>query len=104
METHFPFTDQSESADRRHQLVSDLKVVIRDIEALTKSTAGQLTDKASTELNSILVRARELCANMEIRAADSLRQADQVIRQHPYQTMGIAFAAGALIGVLVTRR
>jgi ElaB/YqjD/DUF883 family membrane-anchored ribosome-binding protein len=104
METHFPFTDQSESLERRDQLLFDLKVVVRDIEELLKSTAGQLSEKASAELKSVLGRAKELCTQLEHRAALTFRQADQVIRQHPYQTIGVAFAVGALIGVLVNRR
>jgi len=104
METHFPFVDQSDSVERRDQLLSDLKVVVRDIEELLKSTAGQLSEKVTTELDSILNRSKQLCARLESRAALGLRQADQVIREHPYQTIGIAFAVGALIGVLANRR
>jgi ElaB/YqjD/DUF883 family membrane-anchored ribosome-binding protein len=104
METHFPFADQSESLQRRDQLLADLRIVVRDIEELFKSTAGQLSEKASTELKSILNRAKQLCAQLESRAALTFRQADQVIREHPYQTIGVAFAVGALIGVLVNRR
>jgi ElaB/YqjD/DUF883 family membrane-anchored ribosome-binding protein len=104
METHFPFTDHNDVLDRRDYLLSDLKVVVRDIEELMKSTAGQLSEKATEELKSILNRARELCAQLENRALMSLRQADQVVREYPYQTMGVAFAVGALIGVLVNRK
>jgi ElaB/YqjD/DUF883 family membrane-anchored ribosome-binding protein len=104
METHFPFVDQNDSVERRDQLLSDLKVVVRDIEELLKSTAGQLSEKVATELDSILKRSKQLCAQLESRAALGIRQADQVIREHPYQTIGVAFAVGALIGVLVNRR
>jgi ElaB/YqjD/DUF883 family membrane-anchored ribosome-binding protein len=104
METHFPFADQTDSVARRDQLLADLRVVVRDIEELLRSTAGQLSEKATTELKSILGRAKQLCAQLENRTIASLRQADQVIREHPYQTMGVAFAVGALVGVLVTRK
>ena len=29
---------------------------------------------------------------------------DKVIREHPYQSIGVAFGIGVLIGVLVTRK
>src|SRR5215203_3164922 len=99
METHFPFTDQSESALRRDLLQADLKVVVHDIEALLKTAAGQLNEKATAELSGILQRARKLGSQLESRAASSLRQADYVIREHPYHSIGVAFAFGALVGV-----
>ena len=34
----------------------------------------------------------------------SARAADRVIRDHPYQTVGIAFGVGLLVGVLVNRK
>jgi ElaB/YqjD/DUF883 family membrane-anchored ribosome-binding protein len=38
------------------------------------------------------------------RAADYARVTDQKIRDNPYQSIGIAFGIGLLIGVLVNRR
>ena len=32
------------------------------------------------------------------------KAADRVIREHPYQTIGLAFGLGLLIGVLARRR
>lgn len=104
METHFPFTDLPDAAARREQLVADLKVVVHDIENLLKSTAGQISQQAAADLQGVLNRSKQLCAQLEARASARLKQADQVIREHPYQSIGIAFAAGLLIGVLVNRR
>ena len=104
METHFPFTDSTAEAITREQLLTDVKLVVSDIEHLVKSTAGQLSQKASEELQVVLSRARKLSAKVESRTAAGLRHADRVIRDHPYESMGLAFAAGALIGVLVNRK
>ena len=38
------------------------------------------------------------------KAAEHAKEADKVIRDHPYPSMGIAFGVGILIGVLVSRR
>ncbi len=104
METHFPFTETSDMATRTAQLQSDLKVVVHDIEELLKTAAGQLNEKTSGQLATVLDRAKSLGRQLESRTSAGLRQADQVIRAHPYQSLGIAFAVGALIGVLVNRR
>ena len=104
METHFPFTESSDLSTRTAQLQSDLKVVVHDIEELLKTAAGQLNEKTAGQLGIVLERAKSLGRQLEIRTSAGLRQADQAIRQHPYQSLGIAFAAGALIGVLVHRR
>jgi ElaB/YqjD/DUF883 family membrane-anchored ribosome-binding protein len=104
METHFPFTESSDMGTRTAQLSSDLKVVVRDIEELLKTAAGQLNEKTAGHLVNVLDRAKSLGRQLEHGASVGLRQADQVIRQHPYQSLGIAFAIGTLIGVLVNRR
>src|SRR5689334_12577890 len=104
METHFPFTEPTDVAARSAQLQADLKVVVRDIEELLKSAAGQLNEKTSGQLQSILERTKSVGRQMERDASARHRQYDQVIREHPYQSLGVAFAMGALIGVLVNRR
>jgi ElaB/YqjD/DUF883 family membrane-anchored ribosome-binding protein len=40
----------------------------------------------------------------EEKAVERAKAADRVIRDHPYQTVGLAFGLGLLIGVLVFRR
>lgn len=104
METHFPFSESTDLTTQATQLQADLKAVVRDIEELLKSAAGQLNEKSVSQLKSILERAKVLGQELEGRAAVGLRQADRVIRSHPYQSLGVAFAVGALIGVLVNRR
>ena len=104
METHFPFIESADVAARSAQLRSDLKLVVRDIEGLVKSAAGHLNETTSGQLRSILERAKTLGNRLEQSASAGLREADQVIRKHPYQSVGIAFALGTLIGVLANRR
>ncbi len=54
-------------------------------------------DKIVEELKSMIQRAEE-------KAVERAKAADKVIREHPYQTIGIAFALGLLIGVLARRK
>ena len=89
------------------KLVSDLKTVARDTEELLKATAGEVGDKAreararwTTALDSAKATVRKL----EDRAVEGAKATDKVIREHPYQSIGVAFGIGLLIGVLVTRK
>ena len=87
--------------------VKDLKTVARDAEDLIRATAGDVGEKARearNRLSTALNGARANCEQLEDRAGASAQATDKVIRQHPYQSIGIAFAAGLLLGVLVNRR
>jgi ElaB/YqjD/DUF883 family membrane-anchored ribosome-binding protein len=89
------------------KLVTDLKAVARDTEELLKASAGEVTDKARearARLSATLERARDACARLEEKAVAGARATDKIIRDHPYQSIGIAFGVGVLLGVLVSRR
>jgi ElaB/YqjD/DUF883 family membrane-anchored ribosome-binding protein len=55
------------------------------------------TERLVDELKSMVERAQE-------QAVERAKAADRVIRDHPYQTIGLAFGLGLLIGVLARRR
>jgi ElaB/YqjD/DUF883 family membrane-anchored ribosome-binding protein len=80
--------------------------------------AGQGTremDQMATEAESLTARGREAATRLAT-ALDSARTrvqegtvagakaTDRAIREHPYQSLGVAFGAGVLIGVLIARR
>jgi ElaB/YqjD/DUF883 family membrane-anchored ribosome-binding protein len=104
METHFEFAGRTGADVTRAQLAADLKTVVHDVERLLKSTAGGLGQKASEELKSALTRAREISSRLEATTGEGLLLADQVIRTHPYHSIGVAFGIGLLIGVLANRK
>ena len=90
-----------------NRLVKDLKTVARDAEDLIRATAGDVGEKAREargRLTSALDGAKATCERLEEKAIAGAQATDKVIRSHPYQSLGIAFAAGVLIGVLVNRR
>ena len=55
------------------------------------------TDKIMTELKGLIERAQE-------KAVERAKAADRIVRDHPYQTIGLAFGLGLLIGVLARRK
>jgi ElaB/YqjD/DUF883 family membrane-anchored ribosome-binding protein len=89
------------------KLVQDFKVVVHDAESLLKATAGELGEKAKDarhRLAASLESAKGSFHKLEDKAIAGARATDRVIRDHPYQSIGVAFGVGLLIGVLVTRK
>ncbi len=89
------------------KLIQDFKVVLQDAESLAKVTAGDLGEKvreARARLATSMQSARESCRTLEEKAAVGAKAADKVVREHPYESIGVAFGVGLLIGVLVSRR
>ena len=90
-----------------NKLVADFKVVLNDAEAMLKATAGELGEKARearTRLAASLESARSGMHRVEEKAMASARATDKLIRDHPYQSLGVAFASGLLLGVLAGRK
>jgi len=95
----------TEQANER--LASDLKAVVRDAEELMKATAGQAGEKISEvrkRLATALDSAKATCHRLEEKTIAAAKATDQTIREHPYQSIGIAFGVGLLVGVLVARK
>jgi ElaB/YqjD/DUF883 family membrane-anchored ribosome-binding protein len=89
------------------RLAGDLKAVVRDAEELMKATAGQAGEKVSevrSRLAAAVESAKATCQRLEERAVAAAKATDHVIREHPYESIGIAFGVGLLIGVLVSRK
>jgi ElaB/YqjD/DUF883 family membrane-anchored ribosome-binding protein len=88
-------------------LVSDLKSVVRDSEQLLQAVAGATGEKADElreRLADTIESARETCRNLEGKTKDTLKAADTVVRDHPYQSLGVALALGVILGVVVARK
>jgi ElaB/YqjD/DUF883 family membrane-anchored ribosome-binding protein len=91
----------------KEKLVSDLKVVARDAEELIKATAGDLGEKtkvARARLSEALEKAKTSYHRLQEKAAEKAKATDKVIRDHPYQSIGIAFGVGLVVGLLCRRR
>ena len=89
------------------RLAGDLKDVLHDAEAILQDTAHDASDKAKAareRLLSAIDSAKAACRNIEQKAIEGAKATDKVIRDHPYQSIGIAFGVGLLVGYLVTRK
>ena len=91
----------------REKIVADLKTLVNDAEELLKVTADDLSEKAKearARVKVALDRARGSVHQLEDRASASAKATDRLIREHPYESLGVAFGIGVLLGVLVNRR
>jgi|SRR5271169_6561298 len=99
--------DGNNIEDTTEKLIADVKQVVRDGEELLRAGAGELTDKgkaARARLASALESAKETGIRLQEKTMAGARATDKVIREHPYQSIGVAFGIGLLIGVLVNRK
>jgi ElaB/YqjD/DUF883 family membrane-anchored ribosome-binding protein len=98
---------ESDIEQSTEKLLQDLRAVVRDGEELLKAGAEDLGERgamAREKLAAALEVARETQRRLQARAAASAREADRIIRENPYQSIGVAFGIGLLIGVLAGRR
>jgi ElaB/YqjD/DUF883 family membrane-anchored ribosome-binding protein len=103
METRSP--DEIEASTEK--LLNDLKAVVRDGEELLRVSIQDLSEKgmaARERLTAALEAARETRRKLQERASASAAATDRAIRQHPYESVGIAFSLGMLLGILLIRK
>jgi len=97
--------------DSRDKLVADFRVVMSDAEELLRATASQSGEKIvglRTKLEENLRSAKSQLADAQEAVAGKTRAAalatDQYVHEHPWRLIGIAAAAGAVVGLLMNRR
>jgi len=89
------------------KLIEDLKTVVRDGEELLKAKAKDLSQKgvaARERLAAGVQAANELRYKLQEQAAAGMRATDQLVRENPYQSLGIVFGLGVFVGMLLKRR
>ncbi|NBT90875.1 MAG: DUF883 domain-containing protein [Verrucomicrobia bacterium] len=103
-------TRKSSRQSKRASIARDVRGVISDAEKLLHATAGELGEKAREvrqELARKLEAAKEKFQSLDDvkeAAEEGLKEVDQVIRKHPYESVGAALVAGLIIGALLNRR
>ena len=93
------------------QLTADLKAVVNDAEALLKATAGD----ASAKMNGVRDRLEESVKATRARIAEledavvaqtkaAAQATNEYVHENPWPSIGVAAAAGLVLGVLLGRR
>jgi ElaB/YqjD/DUF883 family membrane-anchored ribosome-binding protein len=93
------------------RLMDDLRAVVHDAETLMSATADEAgvgvreaRQRAAETLEQARLRLETLETEVRARAREAADDADTYVRQHPWQSVGVAAAVGFLIGLLVSRR
>ena len=89
------------------RLVSDLKTVTRDAEQLLKTVSGESGNGSRAirmRLASAIESAKASYHRLEEKTVAGAKATDKAIRTHPYESLGVAFGMGLLVGVLMARK
>ena len=96
---------------RKDKLITDMKVVLADVEDLLKAataatgeTAAALREKAAEQLKLATEKLTNLQETALLKGKEAARVTDDYVHAHPWQAVGIAAAAGFLIGLLINRK
>ncbi len=111
METNYEAIEKSHGAVARERVRADLENLTRDAEDLLKATAGDVSEKAKearTRVAAALERAKTTCVHLQEQTVATARaaakKADTVIREHPYESIGVALGVGVLLGIVIARK
>ncbi len=92
-------------------LIDDLRAVVADAEALIEAglndaggRAEQVRERAQGSVDKARARLDELEEDITARAKAASADAARYIRDNPLQSVGIAAAAGIVIGLVLSRR
>ena len=92
---------------KNNEIQESVSNLAGDAQALLAATANVAETKvveARKRLSNALDRGKEAWGQVQDCAISQAKAADEVIRDHPYQSIGIAFGVGALLGLLLRRR
>lgn len=96
---------------RRDSLVEDFSALLAEAEDLLRNASEETGDKAQAlrqQVEARLLGARLRLQELEGEAVAKARAAsqatDEYVRDHPWQTVGIAAAVAFVAGLLLNRR
>lgn len=96
-----------EIEESTEKLLEDLKAVVQDGEELLKAGVQDLSERgaaARERLAAALEVARETRRKLEAQALAGAKATDRMIRDHPYQSIGVAFGVGMVLGIFLNRK
>ncbi len=102
MEVYFEnLTDENASLN---QLSEDVSVLLQEAETLIQASSANLSKESKAQLESALARMKAQGERIKQQALLGAHATDRVIRKYPYQSMGVVFGLGLVLGVLLRRR
>ena len=102
MEVYFEnLTAKNASLDK---LAEDVSLLVHDAEELVQASGAKLSARSKAELENALERVKTRGERVRRQALAGARATDRVIRQYPYQSLGVIFALGFLLGLFLKRK
>ena len=98
------YKDLISDSEAVEKLVDDLALLVHGAEALAEADGVELTGDGEKELSQRLELLRSGYRRIHQQTLAGARATDRFLRDHPYSTIGCAFAMGLLAGYLVNRR
>jgi len=85
------------------KLVDDLMLLVQGGEE-SNGTAGRLSEHKREEIKTRLQRLKQRCHRLKQQAVAGAHATDRLLKQHPYSSLGFAFALGMFAGALLNRK
>jgi len=102
MEVYFDnLTAENASLDK---LAEDVSLLVQDAEELVEASGEKLSPRSKAELENALERVKTRGERIKQQALAGARATDRVIRQYPYQSLGVVFGLGFILGAVLRRR
>lgn len=102
---------QRSTSESREELISDVKnglyqveEMLREAAATTGDKAVELRDSALEALKSLGETLADVQYSVRRHGRAAARATDDYVHENPWRSLGIAAAAGVLLGILISRR
>lgn len=98
----------NESATASSSVLSELKDLVAEAQTLLSESnatpSAEEVDSLRCRCENAQKRLGEMYSNTKKRVVEGAHQADESIRQNPYQSAAVALLAGVIVGVWIGRR
>lgn len=102
-----PMKKSSATHTIQPEVIEELRTLVREAEQALAAAGDTADDKVKAlreRMKHALDEGRETFRRVRESTREHLEEADEYVRDHPYQTIGLAALAGVLVGVLITRK
>ncbi len=76
----------------------------RDVTEQAKSAAAEMAEKVKEAGERMGSSWEDYRANIQEKVTEGARATDRAIRDYPYVALGVAFGAGLIMGMLMSRK
>jgi ElaB/YqjD/DUF883 family membrane-anchored ribosome-binding protein len=99
--------NRTSTIESPEQLLQDLRDLVAEAEKTLAASISEHAEDQLDDLRSRLNNARSKLASFyngaRLQVAAGAKRADETIRSHPYESLGVALGLGLLLGALLRR-